>query len=307
MHALAVAFWLVSAQAQIAPVPAPLTPDRQHALQRQVMLDRAGFSPGEIDASMGNNTRKALEAYTADGRRAEARVDQPLVEYAITDEDASGPFTPDIPSDLVQQAQLPALGYRSILEEIAERFHASPKLLTQLNPGKSFTPGEQVLVPNVLTQTQPVAPPRGTQQPNAENPAATTVTISRSKSTLTVSDAANHLLFFAPVTTGSEHDPLPLGEWKVIGVQRNPEFHYNPDLFWDAEPTHSKAKLPAGPNNPVGSVWIDLSRPHYGIHGTPEPSAIGRSESHGCVRLTNWDAMKVASLVRPGTRVLFIP
>jgi lipoprotein-anchoring transpeptidase ErfK/SrfK len=115
----------------------------------------------------------------------------------------------------------------------------------------------------------------------------------------------NDVLFFAPVSAGSEHDPLPLGEWKVNAVARNPSFNYNPDLFWDADPEHSKAKIPAGPNNPVGRVWIDLSKEHYGIHGTPEPRMIGRSFSHGCVRLTNWDALTLASLVDKGTPVLF--
>ena len=98
---------------------------------------------------------------------------------------------------------------------------------------------------------------------------------------------------YAPVTTGSEHDPLPIGEWKVTGVQKNPKFHYNPNLFWDAEPAHAKATIPAGPNNPVGVVWVDISKPHYGLHGTPEPATVGKTASHGCVRLTNWDAAKL--------------
>ena len=98
---------------------------------------------------------------------------------------------------------------------------------------------------------------------------------------------------------------MPIGEWKVNGVQFNPSFNYNPELFWDADPAHAQAKLPPGPNNPVGLVWIDLSKEHYGIHGTPEPSGIGRTQSHGCVRLTNWDALKLAGMVKPGTRVIF--
>jgi lipoprotein-anchoring transpeptidase ErfK/SrfK len=110
---------------------------------------------------------------------------------------------------------------------------------------------------------------------------------------------------FAPVTVGSEHDPLPLGTWKVSGIQHDPTFFYNPDLFWDADPSHAKAKIPPGPNNPVGLVWIDINKEHYGLHGTPEPSRVGYTESHGCVRLTNWDAVKLAGLVKPGTRVVF--
>ena len=113
------------------------------------------------------------------------------------------------------------------------------------------------------------------------------------------------VIFHAPVTSGSEHDPLPIGTWAVTAVSRRPTFHYNPDLFWDANPAHAKAKIPPGPNNPVGLVWIDLTKEHYGIHGTPEPGKIGHTSSHGCVRLTNWDALHVASLVRKGTPVVF--
>ena len=131
------------------------------------------------------------------------------------------------------------------------------------------------------------------------------ITVSKSASSLTVKDDAGAIVFYAPVTTGSEHDPLPLGEWKVNGVQLNPTFRYNPALFWDADPSHAKAEIAAGPNNPVGLVWIDISKEHYGIHGTPEPSVVGRAQSHGCVRLTNWDALRLAALVKPGTRVLF--
>lgn len=112
-------------------------------------------------------------------------------------------------------------------------------------------------------------------------------------------------MFYAPVTSGSEHDPLPVGAWAVTAVQHNPTFNYNPDLFWDANPAHSKAKIPPGPNGPVGVTWIGLNKEHYGIHGSPEPGLIGRTTSHGCVRLTNWDAARLAGLVKKGTPVVF--
>jgi lipoprotein-anchoring transpeptidase ErfK/SrfK len=131
------------------------------------------------------------------------------------------------------------------------------------------------------------------------------VRVSRGAGALSVTDADGRTVFYAPVTTGSEKDPLPLGEWKVNGVQRNPPFRYNPDLFWDANPSHTKATIPPGPNGPVGLVWIDISKEHYGLHGSPEPTRIGRTESHGCVRLTNWDALRLAALVKAGTRVIF--
>ena len=131
------------------------------------------------------------------------------------------------------------------------------------------------------------------------------VRVSKSASTLTVVDGTGAVIMHAPVTSGSEHDPLPIGTWTVTAVARNPHFNYNPDLFWDAEPAHTKARIAPGPNNPVGLVWIDLSKPHYGIHGTSEPSTIGQTESHGCVRLTNWDALRLAAMVGNGTTVEF--
>jgi hypothetical protein len=114
-------------------------------------------------------------------------------------------------------------------------------------------------------------------------------------------------VFYAPVSSGSENDPLPLGEWKVVNVFLRPLFNYNPDLFWDADPAHAKIQLPGGPNSPVGLVWIDLDKEHYGLHGTPVPETIGVTQSHGCVRLTNWDALHLAKLVKPGTLVIFEP
>jgi lipoprotein-anchoring transpeptidase ErfK/SrfK len=303
---LAAAFGLALLQAprtQSAQAPAT-APAPQHILQQQVALDRAGYSPGEIDGAIGLNTERALQAYSRDGGSIEALSGDPLTRYRISDEDAAGPFTTQIPDDLMAQASLPALNYRDVYEAVGERFHASPGLLRQLNPDSRFVAGEEILVPNVGNVVQPVGPPRGTQTGGA-NPADVIVTVRRSSSSLTIADGAGHTLFYAPVTTGSEHDPLPIGDWKVTGILRNPEFHYNPELFWDADPAHSKATIKPGPNNPVGLVWIDLSRPHYGLHGTPEPSLVGKTTSHGCVRLTNWDAMKTASLVRAGSRVVF--
>lgn len=140
----------------------------------------------------------------------------------------------------------------------------------------------------------------GTAQPKVAK-----VVVSKSKGTLSAFDEAGKLVAVFTATMGSEHDPLPLGQWKIKGVSHNPEFHYNPSLFWDAKAGDKKALLPPGPNGPVGVVWIDLNKPHYGIHGTPHPETIGRAESHGCVRLTNWDAARLAQMVRSGTAVLF--
>jgi lipoprotein-anchoring transpeptidase ErfK/SrfK len=291
------------AQAPAASVPA--APVDVEALQLQVALDRAGFSPGIIDAQPGANTKKALAAFRKYNGRDPIPSDvAPIAAYTITPEDVAGPFVPEIPSDLVQQATLAALGYTSPLEALAERFHATPALLRRLNPGALFVADEQIQVPNVYPLIVPVDRPvvSAEQRAAAKRDGAASgkalpdpiteraevlVIVSKAISALTVTDESGAVRLFAPVTTGSEQDPLPIGEWKVKGVQFNPSFHYNPELFWDADPSHAKAKLPSGPNNPVGLVWIDISKEHYGIHGTPEPSTIGRTASHGCVRLTN--------------------
>jgi lipoprotein-anchoring transpeptidase ErfK/SrfK len=297
--------------AQEAPVP--LAPVVGEALAVQVMLDRAGFSPGEIDGKQGRNFTRALTSFQAAHElAATGRIDDatwtaltnraggqaPLVTYAIAAEDVAGPFIGRLPGDLMEQSKLDALSYTSPLELVAERFHAAPSLLQQLNGGAAFdSVGTRIYVPNIAA-IDPLAPLSGSR------PVARLV-VSRETSALSIEDAQGHIVFHAPVTTGSTHDPLPLGTWKVTGVQRMPAFHYNPALFWDADPAHAKARIAPGPNNPVGTVWIDITKEHYGIHGTPEPSRIGHVQSHGCVRLTNWDANRVALWVRPGTEVIF--
>jgi lipoprotein-anchoring transpeptidase ErfK/SrfK len=321
MQILAILMVLAGVTAQRSSQPAQPAHPEDEALRVQVALDRAGFSPGPIDGRMGRNTRLALETFKAQGGNPDASDVEPLVPYTITAEDARGPYVSSVPTDLVEQSKLPALSYRTALEALAERFHATPDFLRRTNPSARFAEGEEILVPNVEPFVAPVerlapppkngaaAKPTGTSgrhdTPPPPDKPDVVVTVTKSTSALTVKDAAGKVIFFAPVTTGSEHDPLPIGEWKVNGVEFNPKFRYNPDLFWDADPSHTKATIPPGPNNPVGLVWIDLSKPHYGIHGTPEPEAIGRTQSHGCVRMTNWDALKLAGLVKPGTRVFF--
>jgi lipoprotein-anchoring transpeptidase ErfK/SrfK len=182
---------------------------------------------------------------------------------------------------------------------IAERFHAAPALLQQMNRSVPFAAGREIKVPAV-TPFNPETKP-------APDAAAGDITIqvASDESALRATRADGTVVYWAPVTTGSEHDPLPTGEWKVEAVQWHPVFHYNPKLFWDAKKGDTRADIKAGPNNPVGVVWIDLSKEHYGLHGTPEPGNVGHTESHGCVRLTNWDAARVAALVKPGTPVHF--
>jgi lipoprotein-anchoring transpeptidase ErfK/SrfK len=296
--------WLIFLLAVPSSLQTQAPRGRPSYLRLQVLLDRAHFSPGEIDGVPGENTRQALRAFRAShalheqsdlGPRTLKALEglEPaptLVPYTVTEDDTRGPFV-TVPNELMDQAALPALGYQSTLEALAEKFHVKPALLSRLNRGKDLSnPGVEIQVPNVSDD-----PP----------PKAAKIVVSKSRHTLEALNAAGRVIAEYPVTSGSQHDPLPIGNWKVTVISPLPVFHYNPDLFWNAPEADEKAKIQPGPNNPVGVVWIGISKEHYGIHGTPEPSLVGHAESHGCVRLTNWDAAELAKIVAVGAPVIF--
>jgi lipoprotein-anchoring transpeptidase ErfK/SrfK len=265
----------------------------EKSLRVQLALDAAHFSPGEIDGASGPNTRRALEAWRA-ARCGEASAaptppapETLLVPYTITAADAAGPFV-EISEDMMEKAKLESLAFTSVIEALAERHHTSPAFLRRSNAGRDFAAGKEILVPNV--QRSPL-------------PKVARLVVDASDRAVIALDGAGCAVARYPATMGSENDPLPVGEWKVTEVSKNPVFNYNPDLFWDADPAHSKAKLPPGPNNPVGVAWIGLSKEHYGIHGTPEPAQVAKTQSHGCIRLTNWDALELAEAVARGIPV----
>jgi len=304
-------------------------PERRPVMQTQVVLERLGFSSGVIDGREGRSFAGALRGFQqandldetgrldAPTRAALARWDRiPSTRVVeISESFARGPFLAEIPDDPQAQARLAALGYTSLMEKLAERFHTTPETIRALNPGEGFAPraGARVVVPNVGNDriTATASDERGWLGTLAMlgvasvQPRAARIVVDKSASVLMAYDEAGKLIAQFPATMGSAHDPLPLGEWRIRGTAFNPDFHYNPALFWDVSDREESVTLPPGPNSPVGVVWIDLSREHYGIHGTPEPQSIGRSQSHGCIRLTNWDAARLAQMVRPGVTATF--
>jgi len=306
----------------------PLLPETLKMLPAQLALDRLGYSPGVLDGKANPQFEMALKGFQQANELAGNGTLDTATQAALVKANAGPPtrlvripatfagqtFFPDLPKDAAAQAKLPSLGYRNLMEALAERFHTTPETLVALNsPKTQIGAGKVIVVPNLPDQPLPGSElaERGWDKTlislgvAANQPEVDSILVDKSEGWLRALDDEAAIIAQFPVTTGSSHDPLPIGNWTIKGVARNPEFHYNPELFWDVSDSKAKQLLPPGPNSPVGVVWIDLSKPHYGIHGTGEPATIGRAESHGCVRLTNWDAARVAGMVRPGTKVVF--
>jgi lipoprotein-anchoring transpeptidase ErfK/SrfK len=269
----------------------------------QALLDRAHFSPGVIDGYDGENVRKAVSAYQeANGlavngladdallTRLEQQDSSPaLVAYVLTEEDVRGPFV-DVPSDLEAMSRLERVGYESAEEAIAEKFHMDDDLLRTLNPGADFTrAGAEIVVANGGGELD-------TQVASVE--------VDVSAGAVRAFDGSNQLVAYYPATIGSGDAPAPIGEHTVRGVAFDPTYRYDPArLPTFGRRNHGALDIAAGPNNPVGAVWIALSAETYGIHGAPNPSQVSKTQSHGCIRLTNWDAVELGRAVRPGVAV----
>ena len=276
-------------------------------LKAEILLDRAHAPPGVIDGRLGGNVTKAISVFQqthglpVDGKLSKAVWDAlggdaaapVLGRYQITKEDVAGPFYPDLPSDYAELAKLPASGYHDAAEMFGERFHMDKKFIQALNPGVDLgKPGGTIIVAQV--ESLPLASK------------IAHIDVDKAKGQVQAFDEQNNLIVAYPATIGSEELPSPSGSYTVKGVAWHPVYSYDPKKNFQQGSNTSKLKLPAGPNNPVGAVFIALSKPTYGIHGTPDPSKIDKSRSHGCVRLTNWNAEELAHLVRFGIPVNFI-
>ncbi len=279
-----------------APVPSPAI------VRLQVLLDRAGASPGVIDGYDGDNVRKALYAFEMmRGLPADGTVDHDVITaletggpvigtYTILPEDISV-IVPSIPTDYAEMANMEFLGYTSVAEEMGERFHMDVDLVRTLNPSTELVAGQSILVaaygPDVTGEVARIEADKTLRQVRAY-------------------DIEGRLIAAYPATIGSEDNPSPTGTHLVEGVAKMPTYTYNPKINFQQGDNTSVLTIPPGPNGPVGSMWIDLSEPTFGIHGTPSPSKIDKTGSHGCVRLTNWDANELALMVKPGVPVEFI-
>ena len=274
----------------------------------EVLLDRAGFSPGVIDGHGGDNLNRALAAY-AQARRLPAGPDTiqsalqslgaqdkaPTTQsYQITAADTAGPFIGTPPKDYPALARLPALSYSSPQQLLAERFHMDQRLLKALNPTADFSKSGTTIL---------VTAPR----PATSRYQAARIEVDKTNNQVRVFGPDGQLAAAYPATVGSTERPAPTGVFAVKGVARNPDYVYDPRrLTFTPKGAKGKLTIKPGPNNPVGSTWIALTYPTYGIHGTPEPSLIGKRASHGCVRLTNWDAAELGRSVKPGVQVEFV-
>lgn len=285
----------------------PVQPQPDPALIRaQVLLERARFSPGAIDGLAGSNMRQAIAAFEeANDLPVDGDLDAEVMArlraggtgsvtttYEITQQDIAGPYLGTVPTDLEAQGEATHMGYANVVEALAERFHITEPLLRAMNPNADFARvGQKLLVPAIDNSALPA---------DVDH-----IEVNKAEGSVKAFAEDGRLLAYYPATIGSGDNPTPTGTVKVNGVARNPDYVYDPSKLSYGD-VNRKVVVKPGPNNPVGVVWIDLNKPSYGIHGAPEPDKIGKTASHGCVRLTNWDAWELADKVKPGVMVRFV-
>ncbi|WP_228461444.1 L,D-transpeptidase family protein [Paracoccus liaowanqingii] len=271
----------------------------------QLLLDRSGTSPGVIDGFKGGMSQSAIKAFERrtglpqDGvmdphvwNLLQSYATRPVTQtYVITPEDAAG-LVAAIPTDYAEKALMAELSHTSVAERLGERFHMDERFIAFLNPGTPLAPGATIRV------MAPNPPLRGS---------VARIIIDKDNRRVAGYDARGQMVVDYPATIGSTATPSPAGTHQVRNVAINPNYTYNPDVNFRQEGNDRPLVIPPGPNGPVGSVWIGLTKPTYGIHGTPTPSQLFHNASNGCVRLTNWDAEELARMVAiGGTTVEFL-